>query len=75
MPWNYRIHNNEPVSVEVELAIASTDQAILIRIEDGEEEIWIPKSQIHADSEVSEEGDSGTLIIPRWLAREKGIEP
>lgn len=37
---------------------------------------WIPLSQIlESDPEINEmeEGDEATLIIPAWLAREKGL--
>jgi hypothetical protein len=49
----------------------ATDKAILAVI-DGKQE-WIPKSQIAADSEVQDDGDEGTLIIPEWLAKDKGL--
>ena len=48
-----------------------TQKAILISYADHQ--YWIPKSQIHDDSEVYEAGTDGTLIIPRWLAEEKGL--
>jgi len=63
---------NEPVEVEVTEVIAQTDKAILCVIEG--EHVWIPTSQIKDESEVCEDGDSGTLVIPRWLAKEKGLE-
>jgi hypothetical protein len=34
---------------------------------------WLPKSQIHNDSEVHKLDTRGLLIIPRWLADEKGL--
>lgn len=51
--------------------LRETEAAILIEYEN--EEFWIPKSQIQEDSEVSGVGDVGTLSIPRWLAKEKGL--
>lgn len=44
----------------------------LLCLIDGDD-YWIPKSQIHDDSEVYEMETEGTLIIPRWLAEEKGL--
>lgn len=32
-----------------------------------EDEIWLPKSQIEIDDE------KGTVSIPEWLAKEKGL--
>jgi len=52
-------------------ALRSTDKAVLCDIEG--DLIWIPQSQIDADSEVWEQGDSGTLVISEWIAKEKGF--
>lgn len=43
---------------------------------DGPREAWIPFSQIKDGSDLtrdSDEGDEGTLVIPQWLASEKGF--
>lgn len=49
-----------------------TEMAILCVV-DGNE-VWIPKSIIHDDSEVFKAGTTGRLIIPEWLAKAKGLE-
>ena len=49
-----------------------TKEAILIEVD--EEEYWIPKSQIHDDSEVYRDGDEGDIIISEWIASKKRIE-
>lgn len=39
------------------------------------EEGWIPYSQIHDDSEVwleSEVGEVGELVVPLWIAEDRG---
>lgn len=46
-------------------------KALLINFGDNEKE-WVPKSQIHDDSEVYREGDDGRLVITRWIAEQKG---
>lgn len=51
--------------------LRETGAAILIEYEN--EEFWIPKSQIQEDSEACSKGDVGTLSIPKWLAKEKGL--
>lgn len=50
-----------------------TDRALLCVI-DGEEH-WIPKSQIHDDSEVYDDSDNadGTLVLTEWICKEKGL--
>lgn len=45
-----------------------TANAVLI-IVDGNE-VWIPKSQIEDADE-----DYETIIIPEWLAEDKGLDP
>lgn len=51
---------------------AASGKALLVEIQGGRSE-WIPTSQIHADSEVYKVGDTGTLVIPEWLATKKGL--
>ena len=48
-----------------------TDLALLVDI-DGEEH-WVPKSQIHDDSEIYEKGHTGQLITTRWWAKKVGL--
>ncbi len=60
-----------PVTIQDVDAVKETEKAILI-YHDGME-AWIPKSQIHEDSEVYAEGHSGDLVIPKWLAKQKGL--
>lgn len=62
----------EPVRIPDVVAKRSTEKALLCRI--AGEEVWIPHSQIHEDSEVYESGGEGVLVIPRWLAEEKDLE-
>lgn len=54
--------------------IRETEKAILVVLEDdGEREIWIPKTQIHDDSEVWKEGQTGELIVKAWFAEKEGL--
>jgi len=52
-------------------ALRETKMALLCEI-DGKR-VWIPKSQIHEDSEVYKMGTEGELVIPQWLAEEKEL--
>jgi hypothetical protein len=61
----------DTVQVEVERVKRATDKALLVVVEG--EEFWIPRSAIHDDSEVWDEGHDGTLVIPLWLAEAKGL--
>ena len=53
--------------------IGETDLALLIEADLFDEEQWIPKSQIHDDSEVFDAGDNseGTLVVKEWFAKKK----
>lgn len=55
--------------------IRETAHALIVRIqiETVGYEPWIPKSKIHDNSEVYAGGTSGRLVIPLWLAEEKGL--
>ena len=56
----------ENVAIETE-----TDLALLCNIDDIKH--WIPKSVVHEDSEVSSEGDTGTIVLQRWFAEKEGL--
>lgn len=65
----------EPDTIEIEVDVPvtkSTEKAIMINYEG--ETFWIPRVLIQSDSEVKDEGDKGTLIIPQWFADKEGIE-
>lgn len=55
-------------------AIRETEKALLVRLETGDE-LWVPKSQIHADSEVYDAGEhaDGELVIAEWFARKERL--
>ena len=60
-------------SLEDVRAIRETDAALLCTGGDlGDDEVWVPKSQIHDDSEVFEEGHEGGLAVKAWYGRKKG---
>ena len=47
-----------------------TDKAVLVN--DGDEDIWLPKSKIDYDE--IEAGEECNFLIPEWLAVDKGLE-
>lgn len=62
--------------VTIDVAIRKlTEKAMLIRvIRDGNiVEVWLPKSQVK-ETDCLAADDTGYVIIPAWLAKEKGIE-
>lgn len=62
--------SNEPVVIEAELT-AHTDMAWMI--DDGDDAVWIPRSQCQCDSENPEHGETYEFTLPEWLALEKGL--
>lgn len=45
-----------------------------VLIHDGAREAWIPRSQIEdPDPDALRVGDHVTLLLPEWLAHEKGL--
>jgi hypothetical protein len=64
---------SEPVSVGKARVIRATAKALFVHIDDGDEEVWIPKSCIHDDSEVyAEDSEPGELVVVAWFARKEG---
>lgn len=64
------------VTVKVYTVKHETDAGILVVVDTDRlmpQREWLPKSQIAPHSEVKHLADSGTLIIPKWLAVEKGL--
>ncbi len=68
-----RDNDIETIDVAVEIRRQS---ALAWLVSDGDEEVWIPKSQIIEPESICYEIGSGhavTITIPGWLAREKGL--
>lgn len=59
------------VLIEDAMVKASTHKALLVVI--GSEEVWIPRSQLHDDCELTDKEDEGDLVIPAWLADKNDI--
>ncbi len=57
--------------------LAETDRAILFQpdgVEEEDEAVWLPKSQIEYDDIGYERGDSISIATPRWLTIAKELE-
>ena len=64
-------HDSRAVCCDDVTCLRETDSALLVEM-DGEE-YWIPKSQVHDDGEVYEEGGTGLLVITLWIAKQNGL--
>lgn len=59
------------MSVSVECVIKhETDRALLVRVEETGEEVWLPLSQVE---EVHHTKPVATVVITDWIAEQKGL--
>lgn len=63
-----------PFRIPDATAIRSTDEALLIEFGGGDQ-LWVPKSVIHDDSEVfdDEKNHEGDLVVFEWWAEKNGF--
>lgn len=52
-----------------------TGKALLISVDDLGRDIWVPHSQIHADSEVFDASENavGHLVVTQWFAEKERL--
>lgn len=50
----------------------ASDKALLVELDTGDS-VWIPKSQLHDDSEVYEEGHEGEVVVNAWWAEKNDL--
>ncbi len=60
--------------IETAKCLGQTDKAIKVEAPAFDAPTWIPKSQVHDDSEVydGDDGGEGTLIVTTWWAKKQG---
>jgi hypothetical protein len=63
---------SEGARVGTAVVLKESDKAILVKMDESGTECWIPKSQIHEDSEVYKDGTTGELVVSQWLAEKNG---
>lgn len=66
-----RVRHHEFVEVTGEIR-HRTPSGSAILFWDGDKEVWLPCSQIE-DETVLEDGKTVELLIPEWLAKDKGL--
>lgn len=65
-------------SIHVTLKAKARSGLAILVVDEDDNEVWIPESQIDADSEIwsfTDIGTQGKLVIPEWLAKKKGWDP
>lgn len=63
---------NDRVAVENCVCLRDSEKAVQVRLPDGQE-AWFPRSQFRQGNEIEHDGDSGTLAVSKWIARQKGL--
>lgn len=55
--------------------IAASEKAIKVQLESEDDPRWIPRSQIHDDSEAydADKNATGDLVVTRWFAEKEGL--
>ena len=68
------MHSKDPVDLGLVFVIRETDLALLVSFEDTGNELWVPKSVIHDNSEVWRGIDKhGTLVVEAWWAQKEDM--
>lgn len=63
---------NDIVYVDV-YVVRECDASILVENHEDGDTFLVPLSQLKDGTDVREEGDSGTIAIPRWLAEDRQV--
>jgi len=53
--------------------LAESDRAIRVEIE-GDQAVWIPKSQVDDESEVKAPGDEGRLVVTKYIVEQRELD-
>ncbi len=69
------ISKTDGVNLGPTKAIAGTEKALRVQLESEDAPRWIPRSQIHDDSEVYDDKNNATgdLVVSRWFAEKEGL--
>lgn len=62
-----------PVCTQVRVLRVSTNG---LCVTDDQVEAWVPRSQVHSGGDVEADahvGDRGVMVIPQWLAQDRGL--
>lgn len=55
--------------------ITATEKAVKVQLESEDDTRWVPRSQIHDDSEAfdADKNATGDLVVKRWFAEKEGL--
>ncbi len=68
------MNRNENVEIEIDIVKKVTGKAMLVTLTESGNDVWIPLSVIdYEECSITDEGDSGGLVIRKWFAVKEGI--
>jgi len=59
-------------TIEDAEAVGETPKGLWISASEFDENVFVPYSQIHDDSEVYRVGHDGALVVNEWFAEQRG---
>lgn len=66
-------YGRNSILIENAECVNEYENSIIVTVDEDYEEHSIPRSQLHADSDIQGFGDSGNLIITKWIAEKRGL--
>lgn len=66
-------YGRNSILIEGAECVNEYENSIIVTVDEDYEEHSIPRSQLHSDSDIHGFGDSGNLIITKWIAEKRGL--
>jgi hypothetical protein len=66
-------YGRDSILIENVECVQEYEKAVVVVVDEDYEEHSIPKSQLHRYSDIQGLGDSGNLIITKWIAEKRGL--
>lgn len=76
-PWeaddggDWEVREGRPADLGNGECIHETEKAVLVKLSDCK--LWVPKSQLHDDSEVFGKGMKGRVVVKFWWAEKQEL--
>lgn len=69
------ISKTEGVNLGPARVVRATAKALLVYVESEDAQRWVPRSQVHDDSEVFDDSSNaeGDLVVTQWFAQKEGL--
>jgi len=71
--YDYAPREQKYIYISFAEIVAATAKAVLLCLDDGEEDVWLPRSQIKNGSRYHKGERHGGMWITEWIAIQKGL--